>query len=245
MASDRSGGITMRASRRAVLYGIGGGVEYSYTGTYDPYGDASQGYLVLKTSGTLTIKGTVDLCLVGGGGKGYGNNDNDAGGGGGAGGYVTNYTAQKLSGSYSVTIGEGASTQGVAGGQTSIGTTFTADGGTSATGSAGAVGRGAGGKGGTSTAAVAGEAGVYPWGDSTNFASHQISGCGGGGSRYDAGFGPKAGSAGGGGSGGDRGEGVAGGTNKGGGGGGAGAVYNKRYAGGNGGSGVVFVRWGY
>jgi len=230
-------------SRRAVLHGIGGGVSLSYTGTYDYFGDAKQGYAVLKSSGTLTINGTVDICLVGGGGKG--GPGGSGSGGGGAGGFVENYTAQSLNGNFSVTIGAGSTTQGAAGGATSVGATYTANGGNSATSRAGASGRGNGGAGAISfTAGYKGDDGIFPWGDSVNFASYRVSGCGGGGGT--GGISAGNGGAGGGGKGGGSSSapnGAVGAANTGGGGGGA---YNKSGAtGGSGGSGVVLVRWGY
>ncbi len=252
MALDRSGGITMRMSRRSVLHGIGG-VEYSYTGTFDSYGNASQGYLVLKTSGTLSIKGTVDLCLVGGGGKGENAHTSSGGGGGGAGGYVQNYLAQELDDSFTVTIGAGST--GSDGGQSKVGTAYTANGGNDGGGGSketryvGGVGRGTAGDGGhSSTPATGGENGIYPWNDSVNFASFQVSGCGGGGGNVAVGG---SGGAGGGGNGGSGASsppttGTAGTDNTGGGGGG-GARRSSSSAsyGGNGGTGVVIICWGY
>jgi len=238
----------MRMSRRAVLYGIGGGVDYSYTGTYDSYGDTSHGYLVLKTSGTLSIKGTVDLCLVGGGGKGAQGSKSGygSGGAGGAGGYVQNHVTQELNGDYAVTIGAG-STSTAAGGVTSVSGSYTANGGTSAQTSSSVTGRGTSGNGGTKGAySTSGEDGIFPWNDATNFSAFRVSGCGGGAIRNTIGT-PGSGGAGGGGNGGGSGQaGTAGSANTGGGGGGGNggdAVSSK--VGGNGGSGVVLVRWGY
>ncbi len=245
----------MRMSRRAVLHGIGG-VEYSYTGTFDSYGNASQGYLVLKTSGTLTIKGTVDLCLVGGGGSG-GRSGHYYSGGGGAGGYVENFLSQNLSGNYTVTIGAGAVATGTAdAGTTSVGTAYTALYGTRCgLGTQQSVhgpvtGRGTGAKGRWSNGdGASGEDGVYPWDDSTNFASYRVSGTGGAGGFRGSGGSACVGGAGGAGGGGAGGSsaartGIAGTANTGGGGGGGG-YYSSGAYGGNGGTGVVFVRWGY
>lgn len=251
----------MRMSRRAVLHGIGGGgVSFSYTGTFDSFGDETQGFLVLKTSGTLTIKGTVDLCLVGGGGRGYKGWHTSGGtsvtywrgGGGGAGGYVSNYTGQDINDDLTVTIGAGSSVEGSVGGQTSVGASFTANGGNSPNVYQAAVtGRGTSGKGGaaSTTDATSGEDGIYPWDDSVNFSGYRVSGCGGGGATYltEGGLG----GAGGGGDGGIIGSlnGTPGTANTGGGGGGgkvSGSSSSPAFnAGSNGGSGVVFICWGY
>lgn len=229
--------------RRRMLEAAASGVSFAYTGTYDSYGDALQGYLVLKTSGTLSIKGKVDLCLVGGGGKGY-KGTSSYGGGGGAGGFVSNYTEQGLHGDFTVTIGAGSSTETTAGGQTSVGV-LTANGGNSPTGRVGAIGRGTGGNGVSSLYDPSnGEDGVYPWDDNTNFSGYRVSGCGGGGS--DSAHALGAGGSGGGGDGGQSSPytGSPGIANTGGGGGG-GRYGEYNYVGGNGGSGVVIICWGY
>lgn len=232
------------------------GVTFAYTGTYDSFGDASQGYLVLKTSGTLTIKGTVDLCLVGGGGKGYKGwitGSIKSGGAGGCGGYVENFISQELNGDYSVTIGAGSSTEGAAGGATQIGSSYTANGGNSggATVYNGANGRGLSGygaytnDGATHKVGGNGEDGVFPWNDSTNFSGNRVSGCGGGGAASPT-YTQGSGGAGGGGDGGGY-NALGNSATENTGGGGGGSSYQKRTTGngGNGGSGVVFVRWGY
>lgn len=250
--------------RRRMLESAASGVSLSYTGDYDYFGDPVKGFAVLKTSGTLTIKGTVDLCLVGGGGKGHRGDytsPNYRGGGGGAGGYVSNYIVQELDGDFFVTVGAGSSTQGSPGGQTSVGASYTANGGTSPSSTpnvnAAVTGRGTSGQGAIYRSdakfpGFAGENGVYPWDDSTNFSSYRVSGCGGGGGYSSSTtYGPGAGGLGGGGNGGRasdgtlNGLGYPGADNTGGGGGGASSSNRTNGNGGNGGSGVVFVRWGY
>lgn len=249
----------MRMSRRMAIGGIGGGgVSLSYTGDYDYFGNTAQGFAVLKTSGVLTIHGTVDLCLVGGGGRGYngytvaGSVSSWQGGGGGAGGFVENHLAQALNGDVAVTIGAGSTVQGSAGGQTKIGTSYTANGGNSpAARQVSITGRGTSGQGAnggySGTDATQGEDGVYPWNDSANFSSYRVSGCGGGGNNFSNDSAP--GGAGGGGDGGYRTDGEAGTANTGGGGGGGGTYGSSSSpspkSGGNGGSGVVFICWGY
>lgn len=128
-----------------------------------------------------------------------------------------------------------------------MGVGFTANGGHSTSVRDGAVGRGTGGTGGKLfTSATNGEDGVYPWGDSTDFSSYRVSGCGGGGAVSQA-LDPGIGGAGGGGDGGNgtvR-TGVSGSANTGGGGGGGAYVDSVAGSGGSGGSGVVLIRWGY
>lgn len=249
--------------RRRMLESLSNKVIFSYTGSYDFSGDEYKGYLILKTSGTLTIKGVVDLCLVGGGGRGYkgwhtpGGTTTSywRGGGGGAGGFVSNYTEQDLNDDFTVTIGAGSSTEGSAGGQTSVGASFTANGGNSPSAyQVAAVGRGTSGSGSASSSVNGGngEDGVYPFNDATNFASYRVSGCGGGGvggiAGVTSGEGGSGGS-GGGGNGGTRDVGNSGTANTGGGGGGGGVAGSSSSPswknGGNGGSGVVFICWGY
>jgi hypothetical protein len=228
--------------RRRMLEAAANGVSFAYTGTFDSFGDGSQGFLVLKTSGTLTIAGTVDLCLVGGGGKGR-TAVSTKGGGGGAGGFVQNFLDQELDGNLLVTIGAGSTTQGSAGEQTKVGTSYTANGGNSPTSSQVSVtGRGTSGMGASSGGAgTNGEDGVFPFDDSVNFSGYCVSGCGGGGAAAKP---CGLGGTGGGGNGGNQSAGTPGAVNTGGGGGG-GAHFYTYYVGGNGGSGVVFICWGY
>lgn len=244
--------------RRRMLESLSNKVIFSYTGSYDFSGDEYKGYLILKTSGTLSIKGTVDLCLVGGGGRGA-NGDQDGsgasadydGGAGGAGGYVNNYFAQELDTSLSVVVGAGSTSEYSAGAQTTVGATYTASGGKSAYNKTAAVGRGTSGNGGHKYAGggsgipSGGENGVFPWNDSANFSTYQVSGCGGGGGAItgNGGAGGSGGGGNGGGNGGAASIGSPGTPNTGGGGGGGSGKDSK--SGGNGGSGVVLICWGY
>ena len=63
----------MRMSRRMVLNSIVRFALPLYTGTYVISGDKKKGYILCKTSGTLTLsKGVYDIFVVGSGGGGGG-----------------------------------------------------------------------------------------------------------------------------------------------------------------------------
>ena len=79
---------------------------YTYTGSSEAYTDGKYWYILLKSSGTLTMKRTktgAQAHLVGGGGAGA------AAGGGGAGGKTTTAAGLTLEGgkAYDVTVGAG------------------------------------------------------------------------------------------------------------------------------------------
>ena len=104
----------------------------TYTGGYEIAGDASKGYMTLKTSGTLTLcNGTYDVCLVAGGtsgGNASGCNMAGHSGAGGNGGEVLNKIAISLAGNYAITIGNGgkASDAFISGEQSTFDTLYTA-----------------------------------------------------------------------------------------------------------------------
>lgn len=112
--------------------------KFTYTGTYNVRDD---GVVELLTSGTLVFlnPAVIDVFCVGGGGAGGeytgSGSANTIGGGGGGGGYTATQKKINVSGSYDVTIGDGAakSTQSTytsrQGGSTSFGTVISAQGG--------------------------------------------------------------------------------------------------------------------
>ena len=139
------------------------------------------------SSGTLTVEGDPvigDICVCGGGagGSNGGSYRNGRGGMGGAGGFVNNYFSMVLE-SADITIGAGGGAN-AAGGATSYGNAYTANGGLSPTGIVGSTIRG--GSGGGSP-----HPGEYARGQGTTtrpFASSAfdpLSGGGGGGSTRD------------------------------------------------------------
>lgn len=82
---------------------------HTYSGTYELYGTASKGYMILKDSGTLTFKTRkeVDVFLLGGGGAGCKHYDYGWGGAGGS-GYTKTILARNITaGDVTVTIGAG------------------------------------------------------------------------------------------------------------------------------------------
>lgn len=115
-----------------------GKLQFTYTGQYNQRED---GVVELLTSGTLVFlnPAVIDVFLVGGGGHGADPtklSDGQYGGGGGAGGYTRTERKLSVSGSYQVTIGQGATTTSSAwppvyGGITSFGSALTASGGAS------------------------------------------------------------------------------------------------------------------
>lgn len=86
---------------------------FSYTGAYRTQSDGNYWYILLLTSGTLTLqyaKSGVDVGCVGGGGSSacHLQKANPAGGSGGGGGYIATGTAAIAAGQgYAVSIGEG------------------------------------------------------------------------------------------------------------------------------------------
>ena len=141
----------MRMSRRMGLNSIVRFKIPAFSGTYAVSGDKRKGYMVCKTSGTLTFdtKCVVDIFVIGGGASGGGKpNAGGTGPGGGASGYMqTRKQIAVTPGSYPVAIGSGAAESSKqtpqAGGQTSVtigGEIITADGGSGTTGGSFAAG---------------------------------------------------------------------------------------------------------
>ena len=225
----------------------------AFTGTYvmtlnDTSDPSKGGYIVCKTSGTLTLcEGIYDLFLVGGGASGGGKpNAGGTGPGGGASGYMqTRKQIAVTPGSYPVAIGSGAAESSKqtpqAGGQTSVtigGEIVSADGGSGITNGSFA--------GGAPNNDTTGNRNGYPGTGSNkrafDDASMPLYGGGGGGAAYYSngyrGVGGAGGSPGGGRGAGNDGSRAAGVANTGGGGGGA--CWANGAAGG---SGLVIVRW--
>ncbi len=241
----------MRMSRRMGLNSIVRFKIPEFSGTYAVSGDKKKGYMVCKTSGTLTFdtQCVVDIFVIGGGASGGGKpNAGGLGPGGGASGYMlTKKQITVAPGSYSVTIGAGAAENSKQtpqeGGQTGItigGVTVSADGGSGITNGSFA--------GGAENNDTTGSRNGYPGTESNKRAFDDASfpayGGGGGGSAvYSNGYrgtGGAAGTPGGGRGAGNDGSRTAGVANTGGGGGGA-----CWATGAAGGSGVLIVRWGY
>ena len=242
----------MRMSRRMGLNSIVRFKIPAFSGTYVISGDKRKGYMVCKTSGTLTFdtKCVVDIFVIGGGASGGGKpNSGGLGPGGGASGYMlTKKQITVAPGSYSVTIGAGAAENSKqtpqAGGQTGVtigGVTVSADGGSGITNGSFA--------GGAANNDTTGNRNGFP-GTASNKrafddASFPLYGGGAGGAAYYTsskyqGTGGAAGTPGGGRGAGNDGSRTAGVANTGGGGGGA-----CWATGAPGGSGVLIVRWGY
>ncbi len=148
---------------QCILRGYMGGFKiptYS-TGASTVYGNKKQGYMMITSSGTLTVKsrGYVDIFLVGGGSSGYGGVQGSPGYGGGAGYTKTVNRFLLARGTYSIMIGAGGATSssGInSGGYTQFGTDSTnrANGGSNSDGGSGGGGIGGvnnvwGGVGGT------------------------------------------------------------------------------------------------
>lgn len=88
--------------RRLIIASSGGGnIIPSFTGNYELFGDATQGYMRLLSDGEITCNGVYDLCLVGGGYKG-GLDAKKANGG--RGGNVLNTFGRELKGLFAITI---------------------------------------------------------------------------------------------------------------------------------------------
>ncbi len=133
-----------------------GKLQFTYTGQYNQRED---GVVELLTSGTLVFlnPAVIDIFCVGGGGHGADPtnlSESAYGGGGGAGGYTATAKSQAVSGSYQVTIGNGATTTSSAwpptyGGTTSFGNLISANGGASGISGSGILDFGNGRNGGS------------------------------------------------------------------------------------------------
>jgi hypothetical protein len=226
--------------------GSSGFANFSYTGNVRVVTIGTNNYLMLLTSGTLTLFRNIraDVFVLGGGGAGgdnmpYGSVNGRSGGGGSGGFYVDEYGKILESGDYDIVIGAGADITHLSGATTfaesnSEDYIYTAAGGNSASGPTGGDGTGIGGTGSGGSGAIVengttiqvrtdGAPGIYPFGVAE---LGLYGGGGGGGGQGDSSVGANADDN----------------TGKGGDGNDRGAMYHTAV--GNGGSGIVILRIG-
>lgn len=121
-------------------------VTYAFSGVYGSTGATLGSVTPITTTGSVTFSAPVQvMCLGGGGGGGNATNAGNSAGGGGGSGYLAYGVLQ--AGTYTATIGAGASAVGI-GGTTSIGTISAAGGNNGITGNANGGAGGAGGSNG-------------------------------------------------------------------------------------------------